>query len=58
MSNTPKSSRDHLTATTQDGTIELAEEELSRVTGGTAKFKFTATTKDKVDTFLAYELTS
>jgi hypothetical protein len=56
MSNAPKSSRDHLTATTQDGKIELAEEELSRVTGGaTVKFKFTTTTKDKVDTFLQFQ---
>jgi hypothetical protein len=53
MSNAPKSSRDHLTTTTQEGTIELAEEELSRVTGGTTvRSKFTTTTRDKVATFL------
>jgi hypothetical protein len=54
MSKAPKPSRDHLTVTTQEGTIELAEEELSRVTGGTGatpKIRFTPTTKDKVETF-------
>jgi hypothetical protein len=34
MSNTPKSSRDHLTASTKEGKIELMEQELNRVTGG------------------------
>jgi hypothetical protein len=37
MSNEGKRSRrDHLTATTPDGKIELTEEELGRVSGGAA----------------------
>ena len=54
MSKGQGSRHDHLTATTPDGKIELTEEELSRVSGGAAKaikFKFTTTTKDKVDTY-------
>jgi hypothetical protein len=31
--------------------IELTEEELGKVSGGTVKFKFTTTTKDKVETY-------
>jgi hypothetical protein len=64
MSNERQGSRrDHLTATTPDGKIELTEEALSRVSAGdavagnlsaTVKFKFTTTTKDKVDTYLAF----
>jgi len=35
MTDAPKSSqRDHLTATTDEGKIELTEEELNRVAGG------------------------
>jgi hypothetical protein len=34
MNDTPKPSPDHLTTTTNDGKIELSEEELGRVTGG------------------------
>ena len=38
MSNAPKPSRrDRLITTTDDGRIELTEEELSRATGGTGK---------------------
>ena len=38
MRKTPKSSsRDHLTKTTQKGKIELTEEEMTRVTGGTSQ---------------------
>lgn len=33
MSNAPKSSRDHMTATTEEGKIELTDEQLSWVTG-------------------------
>ena len=60
MSNERQGSRrDHLTATTPDGKIELTEEALSRVSAGevagdlssTLKIKFTTTTKDKVETF-------
>jgi hypothetical protein len=48
------SRRDHLTETTREGKIELTEQELDRATGGAARFKFTTTTKDKVETFLQY----
>jgi hypothetical protein len=34
MDNAPKSSRDHLIKTTNEGKIELTEKELSRVAGG------------------------
>ncbi len=37
MTDTPKSSRrDHLITTTEDGKIELTEQELNRVNGGAA----------------------
>ena len=55
------SHRDHLTATTPDGKIELTEEELSRAVGGAAtgdktiKIKFDGTTKDKVESYLEFE---
>ena len=53
------SRRDHLTATTPDGKIELTEEELGRVAGGAVakdpttkvKIHFTATTKDKTEEY-------
>ena len=48
------SRRDQLTQTTPEGKIELTEAELSRATGGAVKFKFTTTTKDKVDSYLEY----
>jgi hypothetical protein len=56
MSNEGQGSRrDHLTATTPEGKIELTEEELSRTTGGdlgrAVKIKWTTTTKSKVETF-------
>jgi hypothetical protein len=55
-----RSRRDHLTATTPDGKIELTEEELSRVAGGIdpgagskfSKLKHVINTKDKLDTAL------
>jgi hypothetical protein len=50
------SSADDLVKTTKSGDVELSEEELSRVNGGdgaVVKFKFTTTTKDKVDTYLS-----
>ena len=53
---TPKLSADSLLETSKKGDIQLTEQELGKVSGG--KFKFTTTTKDKVDTFLAYELTN
>jgi hypothetical protein len=37
MNDTVKLSRDNLTKTTDDGRIELVEEALTRVTGGTSK---------------------
>ena len=37
MTNAPKSSRRHLTTTTDEGKINLTEQELSRVTGGIRK---------------------
>jgi hypothetical protein len=49
------SRRDYLTATTNDGKIELTEEELSRAAGG---LKFNTTTKAKVDTYLTFELSN
>ncbi len=52
------SSADDLVKTTKSGDVELSEEELKRVTGGdgaTVKIKFTTTTKDKVDTYLAFD---
>jgi hypothetical protein len=52
----PTLSTDSLLDTSKKGDIELTEQELGKVSGG--KFKFTTTTKDKVDTFLAYELTN
>ena len=52
----PTLSTDSLLETSKKGDIELTEQELGKVSGGTVKFKFTTTTKDKVDTFLAYEL--
>jgi hypothetical protein len=48
------SSADDLVKTTNSGDVELSEEELKRVTGGTT-IKHTTTTKDKVDTYLAFE---
>jgi bacteriocin-like protein len=43
-------SPDSLLKTSKKGDIELTEQELAKVSGG----KFTTTTKDKVDTYLAY----
>ena len=49
------SRRDHLTATTPEGRIELTEVELSRTLGGAfdkkVTIKWTTTTKTKVETF-------
>ena len=50
------SRRDHLTATTPDGKIELTEETLSRVSGGASfekkvDIKWTTTTASKVESF-------
>ena len=45
------SSADDLVKTAKSGDVELREEELSRVTGGTVKYKFT-TTKDKTESYL------
>jgi hypothetical protein len=50
----PKLSTDSLLETSKKGDIELTEQELGKVTGGT--FKFTSTIKDKVETYLANEL--
>jgi hypothetical protein len=50
----PTLSPDSLLETSKKGDIELTEQELGKVSGG----KFTTTTKDKVDTYLAYELTN
>jgi hypothetical protein len=50
---TPKLSTDSLLETSKKGDIQLTEQELGKVSGGTVKFKFTTTTKDKVDTYLA-----
>jgi transcription elongation GreA/GreB family factor len=44
------SSADELVKTTQSGDVELSEEELKRVTGGTT-IKFTTTTKGKTETY-------
>jgi hypothetical protein len=52
----PTLSTDSLLETSKKGDIELTEQELGKFSGG--KFKFTTTTKDKVDTYLAYELTN
>jgi hypothetical protein len=57
------SRRDHLTATTPEGKIELTEEDLSRVSGGavagdhstTGKIKLTTAPIDKVDSYTAFE---
>jgi hypothetical protein len=53
----PICSPDELVKTSEKGAIALSEEELNRVSGGdrsaTVKIKFTSTTKDKVDPFLA-----
>jgi hypothetical protein len=46
-----RNSPDTLLKTRKKGDIELTEEELGKVSGGTVKFKFTTTTKDKVDTY-------
>jgi hypothetical protein len=54
-----RNSPDTLLKTTKKHDIELTEEELGKVAGGsvagdlsaTVKFKFTTTTKDKVDTY-------
>jgi hypothetical protein len=51
MSYEPKSSRrDHLTATTMDGKIELTEEQLSRVGGGYKERGQVEYLKLKIDT--------
>jgi hypothetical protein len=50
----PTLSPDSLLETSKKGDIEVTEQELGKVSGG----KFTTTTKDKVDTYLAYELTN
>jgi hypothetical protein len=47
----PTLSTDSLLETSKKGDIELTERELGKVSGGTVKFKFTTTTKDKVDTY-------
>jgi hypothetical protein len=49
----PKLSADSLLETSKKGDIQLTEQELGKASGGTVKFKFTTTTKDKVDTYLA-----
>jgi hypothetical protein len=46
-----RNSPDALLKTRKKGDIELTERELGKVSGGTVKFKFTTTTKDKVDTY-------
>jgi hypothetical protein len=46
-----RNSPDTLLKTRKKGDIEMTEEELGKVSGGTVKFKFTTTTKDKVDTY-------
>jgi hypothetical protein len=55
-----KTAPDKLVETSKKGEVELTEDELKRVSGGdaaagdlstTVKFKFTTTTKDKIDTF-------
>ena len=46
-----RNSPDTLLKTRKKGDIEMTEEELGKVSGGTVKFKFTSTTKDKVDTY-------
>jgi hypothetical protein len=46
-----RNSPDTLLKTRKKGDIELTEEELGKVSGGTVKFKFTTTTKDKVETY-------
>jgi hypothetical protein len=46
-----RNSPDTLLKTRKKGDIELTERELGKVSGGTVKFKFTTTTKDKVDTY-------
>jgi hypothetical protein len=46
-----RNSPDALLKTSKKGDIELTERELGKVSGGTVKFKFTTTTKDKVDTY-------
>jgi len=49
------SSADDLIKTTNKSDVELTEEELKRVSGGDGAkviFKFTSTTRDKVDTSL------
>ena len=51
-SKSKKSSPDTLLKTSKKGEVELTEDELSRVSGGDTKFKYTTTTKDKVDTYL------
>jgi hypothetical protein len=51
MSYEQKSSRrDHLTSTTEDGKIELAEEQLSRVVGGGVHLKYQAALKVRTET--------
>ena len=53
MSHERKSSgRDHLTLTTEQGKIELAEEQLSRVTGAAAVDYLKYNTAFKYDAFL------
>jgi hypothetical protein len=43
-----------LLKTSKKGHVELTEEQLGKVSGGsTVKFKFTTTTKDKVNPYLA-----
>jgi hypothetical protein len=46
-----RNSPDALLKTSKKHDIELTEEELGKVSGGTVKFKFTTTTKDKVETY-------
>jgi bacteriocin-like protein len=42
---------DKLIKTTKKGDVELTEDELKRVSGGSVTIKFTTTVKNKVDTF-------
>jgi hypothetical protein len=46
-----RNSPDTLLKTRKKGDIQLTQEELGKASGGTVKFKFTTTTKDKVDTY-------
>ncbi len=47
----PKHSADALIKSGERGKVELTEQQLSQVAGGTMKIRFTSTTKDKTDTY-------